>query len=798
MSNTTAPERHKCFCGKSFLRKEHLRRHQATHGERAYVCDVCQRSFTRNWNSGTSHSTQSVPGQEPISPLLHTHDPGALTARWEHMSDLLRRHVALHESATVPDPRRSRACDACHANKTKCDGGDTCTLCSKRGIACTYSRGRESEKLPASEAQNGQKNDGQVNGGGAGVTIPDTTRLHHHQSPPFETSTVLDMGSQFPLPTVVNAVPPSGTLSAAPQIRSSPRSPERTNAVRAGMRSLTDAVASLDVLGNSVVAYQETLEENSWCNSCLESFFESFHERWPIVHAPTFDPSTDSLAASASTLMIGSWYENDEITRLLAVELHGILVGHMLREVMETTSSILNGRPWPTETWKAALLNVIFACETGKPELISKARLLHSLLVTVLRDNGVFSAEAIERQQNTHYPGTFTPWVHSGLQRWRRVVVSIFKIDAHLSLLTGLPPLIQCEELDLPLTSTFAMWNAHGLDVFPRRFRVEPHERGSRRMCDLLTFSSNTTPAVAGPNGEASLVLLEDVEAGLLGSVHLTWQHAQWRRRRFASEPSSCDIEHQKLLDQMLSFWEVQLDTIRTTSDPALLEAYMRAYAGREEEDKPEDRDGILARLRSYILHAALLYHLVALHAHADAETLLLVLTSDEPPPSSTPSSSSHARRREAQVWQWANSPDGRTAVLHALHALRSYRELLAGVGPRRAVDPLAHLALSVSAAVVWVWLVAGGQACPCAQGITGLDLGRLASGSAQAVGWTGVGGTANVDGRPLCGCDACAAGWMGVFAAALGEEGRRWEAVRGIWEALRAKAGVQFGVGVL
>ncbi|KAH7255330.1 uncharacterized protein BKA55DRAFT_313663 [Fusarium redolens] len=41
------PSRHTCHCGKSFIRKEHLRRHQATHGERNFVCPICQRSFTR-------------------------------------------------------------------------------------------------------------------------------------------------------------------------------------------------------------------------------------------------------------------------------------------------------------------------------------------------------------------------------------------------------------------------------------------------------------------------------------------------------------------------------------------------------------------------------------------------------------------------------------------------------------------------------------------------------------------------------------------------------------------------------
>ncbi|KAK3314128.1 hypothetical protein B0H66DRAFT_567791 [Apodospora peruviana] len=38
---------HVCHCGKSFLRKEHLRRHEATHQAPSFVCSDCSRSFTR-------------------------------------------------------------------------------------------------------------------------------------------------------------------------------------------------------------------------------------------------------------------------------------------------------------------------------------------------------------------------------------------------------------------------------------------------------------------------------------------------------------------------------------------------------------------------------------------------------------------------------------------------------------------------------------------------------------------------------------------------------------------------------
>jgi hypothetical protein len=43
----TTPSRHICHCGKSFIRKEHLRRHQASHTGRSFQCSVCGRSFTR-------------------------------------------------------------------------------------------------------------------------------------------------------------------------------------------------------------------------------------------------------------------------------------------------------------------------------------------------------------------------------------------------------------------------------------------------------------------------------------------------------------------------------------------------------------------------------------------------------------------------------------------------------------------------------------------------------------------------------------------------------------------------------
>ncbi|KFH42798.1 Zinc finger protein-like protein [Hapsidospora chrysogenum ATCC 11550] len=143
--------RHMCHCGKGFLRKEHLRRHQATHAQPSFVCPICDRPFTR--------------------------------------SDVLRRHVAVHESsssssANVASTRNVRACDACHENKT-------------RGIACTFDRDADGRR----DTEPGDADGGHVadvpattrritpdDGGRAGSALQDVSP-HQRESSGFESPT---------------------------------------------------------------------------------------------------------------------------------------------------------------------------------------------------------------------------------------------------------------------------------------------------------------------------------------------------------------------------------------------------------------------------------------------------------------------------------------------------------------------------------------------------------------------------------------------------------------------------------
>lgn len=44
--------------------------------------------------------------------------------------------------------RREKACNACHANKTRCDGGEQCSLCKKRKQTCVYGEDNKPKTVP--------------------------------------------------------------------------------------------------------------------------------------------------------------------------------------------------------------------------------------------------------------------------------------------------------------------------------------------------------------------------------------------------------------------------------------------------------------------------------------------------------------------------------------------------------------------------------------------------------------------------------------------------------------------------
>jgi hypothetical protein len=183
---------------------------------------------------------------------------------------------------TAPDPRRGRACDACHANKTKCGGGTKCTLCIKRGISCTYKH--------ASKSSSGSKNpsDDAASNRASSRPIPDG------QEATQSISTHLALGT--------------------PQI-----SP--IDEVKAAFKRIANHVRTGEIpIGEDTAI--PVLDKN-WIEANSKDYFGRFHDTWPILHAPSYVIGMeDSFLVSVSVAMISCWLKSPDEFGQVVLQLH--------------------------------------------------------------------------------------------------------------------------------------------------------------------------------------------------------------------------------------------------------------------------------------------------------------------------------------------------------------------------------------------------------------------------------------------------------------------------------------------
>ncbi|KAI9155487.1 Transcription factor 1 [Paramyrothecium foliicola] len=735
------PKRHACHCGKSFLRKEHLRRHQASHAEPAFSCSVCKRSFTR--------------------------------------SDLLRRHVALHDASTVPEFRRGRACDACHSNKTKCDGGAQCTLCTKRGISCTYNRGAASSasKTPSPTLQ------------GVPTDVP-ALSSSSSATGDFSDGSIGGAPEVLSAP-VIGSPDPTLLLSQAATLENLMSEANR----EAGIRTAT---AGLGIVLKQVMAHRSgqtspratsTPEVGAWLTTRIDACFGSFHDRWPLLHAPTFEPTGRSASLVATMAVIGSWLTDDKSTRNLAVEIHNNLVQQLLEDILRI--DLDPKARWPMETYAAALFNIIFAIESGRDYLIPKAKLLQSLLQTALRGQGILDPEAVAYQTNTYYPGDFVPWVLTNNERWKRLILITFKADAYLSLLTNDPPTLRLEELGLGQISTTAIWNAHGLDVFFRRWPCEPHDRTQYRLCDMAASTFR--------NAMPSVVLVEDIQHSMLGLIPDVWALGYARQNYGTLGPNHNPIKD--IICGQLDLCQDQLNRIvgllantGIQSQPA--EALLGAYSCKEEPGHRNWKEDVKARIYSHVLIATALYHLLNMYLYADLSAIKAAFAQPANAEAVGMNSTPFEQRKQQIFQRWADSTDGRVAVAHAISCLAAYQRAVAGAEARGdTVDPMLHTALISSAMVVWAWMTYSEGACHCSPSMQQADLELkelYIQRSIELENWVIHWNPLSLSGVPLCKCSRSC--WMGRFVNALHVGARTWE-LSGAINALGSKLGPGGGV---
>ncbi|OJD33743.1 c2h2 transcription protein [Diplodia corticola] len=111
-------DRHQCSqCPSSFLRLEHLKRHERDHWDsKPYTCHLCGKGFTRS-----------------DTLKRHEHVHAAVSSDGENGSSVSTRS---HRG------RHFRACHNCAQARARCSGEDVCSRCLSKALECEYPKKR--------------------------------------------------------------------------------------------------------------------------------------------------------------------------------------------------------------------------------------------------------------------------------------------------------------------------------------------------------------------------------------------------------------------------------------------------------------------------------------------------------------------------------------------------------------------------------------------------------------------------------------------------------------------------------
>ncbi|KAK9235801.1 hypothetical protein V1525DRAFT_251641 [Lipomyces kononenkoae] len=674
--------RHTCHCGKSFARKEHLTRHQATHDQLVHICNVCQRRFSRR--------------------------------------ELLRRHSVLHDPSHI---RTVVSCDACRANKTKCSGGTQCLLCARRGINCTF--------------RNGLRRSKRASTGDLSTIVNASVRED------YDNESMLPASSRPGNFLAGNSLRTEGelldhewllNLSIVP---SKPVPTSQFQPLSPGMEAIYELLVAEKSSLEGAMQGSDELQE--WLTKCLETYFKSFHLRWPILNAPTFDVKTVSLPLAASVCVIGAWLRNGakRNERLFALRVHEILLQRLLHNLIDP-ESMLEGQAWPIELFQAVLLTLIFSLYRTDKSALSRAMLLRGAFITLLREIGAFNAELLAGHLQTHFSGTYAPYTLSMREKFKRLLALTYQFDVYFALAHEKPPILHRQEVGADLTTSFALWNAHGLDVFAKRLPEEPTERIGFQISEMTNCPGSFA---------SSQVLVEDVLLGLCGVLQAIWVLTQSSLPSKTKEYRSNAFQR-VLLIETLDAWRYELDKINKLADTNNITSDAARYLLLAYRGEDDSVTASLERITTLVQDGMVLYYYLKMFHYAglNSSEFVGLVRQTEAPSTET----------------WRKTKHGREALVCALQMLEMVDSIEASGA---SINPLIRHALAMGANLTRRVLVSG-EKCEClakeVQHAPEMDLQQ----------WTETGGPLYIDGTPVCVCKLKF--WTEIFEKAIQDHGGR------------------------
>ncbi|KAJ5771678.1 hypothetical protein N7520_002207 [Penicillium odoratum] len=214
----------------------------------------------------------------------------------------------------------------------------------------------------------------------------------------------------------------------------------------------------------------------------IRHYFENFHSHWSFIHKGSFDLRHETPLLVQSMVVIGMWVSGDQYAKLAAVELHDIL-DLAIRDQRDKwdgseTDEACSAYFWPMPTFQAILLHIIFSSMLKEHTLdldlkfslsIADFELLQALIRTCRR-LGMFEYPNI---LSRYKDATLTSFIWVGIEEIKRFNIALYKVCARSSSSVqdgdtkdygdGLEkPFLAAHELQFPLPSSSALWNAAG------------------------------------------------------------------------------------------------------------------------------------------------------------------------------------------------------------------------------------------------------------------------------------------------------------------------------------------------
>jgi hypothetical protein len=209
-------------------------------------------------------------------------------------------------------------------------------------------------------------------------------------------------------------------------------------------------------------------------------------------------------------------------------------------------------------------------------------------------------------------------------------------------------------------------------------------------------------------------MLVEDIQLGICAVYSKLLQLLEKARD---SPDNEVSVEKDALRRRLDSWkhWLLQIPIQQTDHIDFSQEQHlaMRYYYGIEDHSQPGWQLIVFDRPKNLIFDTLTLYHFMVVYLYADIRTLSQLAKDKQSADPMFVAGETYLkaqRRREDTTRAWVKSAAVRRVLCHATDILVSYSSI--SRLENNHVDPIAYVALSVSALVIWAYCMYGGKGC--------------------------------------------------------------------------------------